>query len=129
MIKYAIPLVLMLSMCGGKAGGDQPLDPNQRVFGLSADEMKQFCDEVAALFGGYGQSIECDGGNGPTLGPQSQDECVSEVTQGKAKYVDCQETVAQAITCTQWSVQNICVSSPGPAPQACSLTSSPKCSG
>src|SRR5579863_2542935 len=104
MIRYGASLSLLLCACGAKGVGSQPLDQGKRVFSLTADEAKQFCDETAAPFGGYGKAIAC--GTGPALGPMSQDQCVSELLQAEAKYVDCQATVGQEETCEQWQIQN-----------------------
>jgi hypothetical protein len=50
MIRYGGSLLLLLCACGGKAVGGQPLDQGKRLFSLTTDEAKQFCDETAALF-------------------------------------------------------------------------------
>jgi len=57
--------------CGGQAQTADTLDPSTPAFGLSTDQQKLFCDWVADQYGGYGESIKCDGGlsEGTVSGP------------------------------------------------------------
>jgi hypothetical protein len=124
--KGTLPIFCVVAACGGNIVGS--LDKGQRAFGLSGDEAKQFCDELAALYGGYGASVGCDGGSARTSGPVNQATCLSQYMQVQPKFVSCPATVGQVEACLQWRLQTMCAPSIAPTPDACSVLSSPACS-
>jgi hypothetical protein len=113
----------LLISCGGTTSA--ALDKSKREVALSEDEAKQVCDQIATLFGGYGQSVACDGGAPARVGPSSQAKCISEFPQAKQAHPDCPATVQQVEACLQWML----MCSPMPAPDACSVVMSSQCTG
>lgn len=111
----AICFALLLVTCGGQTSS-VPLDPKKQVVELTSDELKELCDQLAALFGGYGGYVAC----APYFsGPSDQASCVLEYMQSSAKYPNCPLTVDQALTCPKAAGQDACLVSPPPPPTGC----------
>ncbi|MGH7270145.1 MAG: hypothetical protein ACREJ3_06905 [Polyangiaceae bacterium] len=68
---------------------------------LSPEQQGAFCDSLAALYGGYGSSIECheDGSTSTTTAWIDQASCVAQFSELSPS---CQATVAQVTTCNEW---------------------------
>jgi hypothetical protein len=65
------------------SGGDGPLDaalppidPDLLITSLTDAQRREFCDWKNALFGGYGLTVPCGGGNS-VLTDENQDKCAA----------------------------------------------------
>jgi hypothetical protein len=121
--------VLPLAMCGGKSDTSSA-DPQEPVENLSLDQLKSLCDWEAGLFGGYGQSLACDGeaGGDPGfshlyIGPSDQASCAANLSN---QYRMCPTTLDEAKLCLQLSVTTFCGSTT-PEPTACVTFFSSQC--
>jgi hypothetical protein len=123
-------LLLACIACGGQAETADTLDPSAPAFSLSTGQQKLFCDWVADQYGGYGESIMCDGGLSQELvtGPDSQADCVAQFMQGEGKFKACPANLGQVQTCLKWEIANTCVAQPGTPPDACTVVNGPLCS-
>jgi hypothetical protein len=121
-MRHHATLAFLLVTCGGKTPGT--LDPDARIATLSEDEVKQYCDWFAGVYGGYGHAISCEGVQ--STGYMDQGTCVSDFMELEAKIPNCPATVGQAETCMQWLAQGACAK--GPQPSACTVALSAACS-
>jgi hypothetical protein len=127
-------LLFLALLLGAKCGGHAvALDQGALLTTISPEQGKLFCDWLAQLYGGYGQSLVCDSGQAGITGYQDQGTCTNQLAQGftqpNAKYKSCPATVGQVQTCLQWGARNACVASPGPPPDVCAVAQGPKCAG
>jgi hypothetical protein len=92
---------------GGSSGPTSSgVQGSKRLDALTTDEKKKLCDFEAQRFGGYGQSIDCGGGNSLDADPSQQD-CISNWP------TTCAATVNQAEACSKDAT---CAN---PIPQSC----------
>jgi hypothetical protein len=114
-------------MCGGNAA--DTLDAHARFDQLSGGQLKLLCDWLAASFGGYGNSIGCDGaGPGGGDAPHDQASCVTVYLEGQATHSDCPLTVGQFKECITFQLQSMCLPTSPTNPEACVVQLSPPCS-
>jgi hypothetical protein len=125
-----------LPACSSTSGSDKspsklpPVSTSQPVSGLSESDQQQLCDWQAALYGGYGRTLDCADAEGQGemvgVGPTDQASCVGQFAQLSVETKSCGATVGQFETCLQWDVTNLCVVGAKP-PAECAALSDPAC--
>ena len=119
--------VLAASTCGGGDGLDcsmanmSTLDPGQTIVSLSQDQRREFCDDSACMFGGYGARVSCAGGAPITIA-RSQAMCLASTPTDPL----CLATVQDYLDCTQTLRANPCASTLFSDP-ACAAVTAPNC--
>jgi hypothetical protein len=124
----AAAIALGVSACS--SSGQQTLDPNARLYGLTPSEYGTLCDWEAVLFGGWdADTVQCgDGGTATaSLGYDNQAACVQNLENLAATRQACTETVGVAQTCFQWAVHSICPDASVTLPAECSVTNTTAC--
>jgi hypothetical protein len=108
---------------------DSGEDLNALFATLSSSELWWLCDAIAAIYGGYGVTLDCENGTTYSFlaGPQRDDTCVSKFVTDQGNNPNCPATESDVLTCVAWHVDHWCTIDPGSPPQACAAYSSNKC--